>query len=241
MKKFPKSFLDKLNAVTDKRPKTVIQHILKHGYVTTEELEQLYGYKHAPRAARDVRELGIPLETFRVKSSDGHRTIGAYRFGDPELAENAVSKVAGRTALSKALKKALIDKFGAKCFIYLQPMDEKLLQVDHRIPYEIGGEQDENDLDCFMLLSPSANRAKSWTCEHCPNWESKDAEFCVKCFWAHPENYTHIAGKEQRQIIITFTGDEIEDYNNLISMVGIEKAEETIKDMIDKFIIEMTE
>ncbi len=235
MKKYPKSFLDKLNSVTAKRPKTVIQHILEHGFVTTEELEQLYGYKHAPRTARDVRELGIPLEMYRVKSSDG-RSIGAYRFGNPALAENAVSKTAGRTALSKALKKALIEKFGSKCFIYLQPMDEKILQVDHRIPYEIGGEQNETDLDCFMLLSPSANRAKSWTCEHCPNWENKNAEFCMKCFWAHPENYSHIAGKEQRQLIITFTGDEIEDYNKLIALVGVDKAEETIKEMIGEFI-----
>lgn len=235
MKKYSKSFLDKLNSVTAKRPKTVIQHILEHGFVTTEELEQLYGYKHAPRAARDVRELGIPLEMYRVKSSDG-RSIGTYRFGDPALAENLVSKTAGRTALSKTLKKALIEKFGAKCFIHLQPMDERILQVDHRIPYEIGGEQDENDLDCFMLLSPSANRAKSWTCEHCPNWENKNAEFCMKCFWAHPENYSHNAGKEQRQIIITFTGDEIEDYNKLIGLVRIDKAEETIKEMIEKFI-----
>lgn len=235
MKKYPKSFLDKLNSVTAKRPKTVIQHILEHGFVTTEELEQLYGYKHAPRAARDVRELGIPLEMYRVKSSDG-RSIGAYRFGNPALAENAVSKTAGRTALSKALKKALIEKFGSNCFIYLQPMDEKILQVDHRIPYEIGGEQNETDLDCFMLLSPSANRAKSWTCEHCPNWENKNAEFCMKCFWAHPENYSHIAGKEQRQLIITFTGDEIEDYNKLIALVGVDKAEETIKEMIGEFI-----
>lgn len=235
MKNYPKSFLDKLNSVTAKRPKTVIQHILEHGFVTTEELEQLYGYKHAPRAARDIRELGIPLEMYRVKSSDG-RSIGAYRFGNPALAENAVSKTAGRTALSKALKKALIEKFGSKCFIYLQPMDEKILQVDHRIPYEIGGEQNETDLDCFMLLSPSANRAKSWTCEHCPNWENKNAEFCMKCFWAHPENYSHIAGKEQRQLIITFTGDEIEDYNKLIALVGVDKAEETIKEMIGEFI-----
>lgn len=235
MKKYPKSFLDKLNAVTAKRPKTVIQHILEHGFVTTEELEQLYGYKHAPRAARDVRELGIPLEMYRVKSSDG-RSIGAYRFGDPASAGNAVSKTAGRTALSKALKKALVEKFGAKCFIYLQPMDEKVLQVDHRIPYEIGGEQDESDLDCFMLLCPSANRAKSWTCEHCPNWENKNVEFCMKCFWAHPENYSHIACKEQRQIIITFTGDEIEDYNKLVGLVGVENAEKTIKEMIEKFI-----
>ena len=80
MRKLPKSFVDKLNSIEAKRPKTVIQHILKHGYVTTEDLEKLYGYQHPPRAARDVRELGIPLVTFRVKSSDG-RSIGAYKFG----------------------------------------------------------------------------------------------------------------------------------------------------------------
>ncbi|MBO6067913.1 MAG: HNH endonuclease, partial [Bacteroidales bacterium] len=142
--------------------------------------------------------------------------------------------VAGRTVLSKALKKALIEKYGAKCFIYLQTMEERLLQVDHRIPYEIGGEQDESNIECYMLLSPSANRAKSWTCEHCPNWGKKDPDFCVKCFWAHPEEYSHIAGKEQRQIIITFTGDEIEDYNKLIALVGIEKAEDTIKEIINQ-------
>lgn len=232
--KLPKAFLKKLDSITAKRPRTVIQHILKNGFVTTEELKGL-GYEHAPRAARDVREQGIPLETFRVKDSEG-KSIAAYRFGDPAKTEDKLSKVAGRTVLSKALKNALIEKYGAKCFIYLQPMEERLLQVDHRIPYEIGGEQNESNIECYMLLSPSANRAKSWTCEHCPNWEKKDPDFCVKCLWAHPEEYSHIAGKEQRQIVITFTGDEIEDYNKLISLVGIEKAEETIKEIINQHL-----
>lgn len=234
MKKLPKKFLAQLNAVTAKRPKTVIDCILRKGYVTTEELKQL-GYEHAPRAARDVRELGIPLETFSVKDSNG-RNIAAYRFGDPSKVEDKISKTAGRTVLSQALKKALINKYGAQCFIYLQPMEERLLQIDHRVPYEIAGEQDENSTDYYMLLSPSANRAKSWTCEHCPNWTQRDPDFCLKCFWAHPENYTHVAGKEQRQIIITFTGDEIKDYEKLIALVGEEKAEETIKELIGKYI-----
>ena len=232
--KLSKQFLAQLNAVTKKRPRTVIQTILKHGFVTTEELKNM-GYEHAPRAARDVREQGIPLETFRVKDSQG-RSIAAYRFGDPKETGDKVSKAAGRTVLSKILKKALIEKYGSKCFIYLQPMEARLLQIDHRIPYEIAGEQDEKDIDCYMLLSPSANRAKSWTCEHCPNWKPKDACFCMRCFWAHPECYTHIAGKEQRQIIITFTGNEIEDYKRLIALVGADKAEDTIKEMIGKFI-----
>lgn len=226
--------LVKLNAITDKRPSTVIQHIIKHGYITTEELTKKYGYEHAPRAARDVRERGVNLETYRIKSSDG-RNIAAYRFGNPIFTENKLSKVAGRTALSQALKKALVDKYGAICFVYLQPMEERLLQIDHRIPYEIGGEQ-EDDIECYMLLSPSANRAKSWTCEHCPNWTKKDIEFCKNCFWAHPDNYTHIAGKEERQITITFTNNEIEDYNRLIDLVGKEQAENTIKKLISNYI-----
>ena len=232
--KLSKDDLSKLNSITEKRPSTVIQHIIKNGFITTEELTNDYGYEHPPRAARDVRERGVTLVTYKVKSSDG-RTIAAYKFGDPVFIDNKVSKVAGRTALSNALKKALVDKFGAICFVYLQPMDERLLQIDHRIPYEIGGEQDDN-IDCYMLLSPSANRAKSWTCEHCPNWTQKDIDFCSNCFWAHPENYTHIAGKEERQIIITFTDNEIEDYNRLIELVGQERAESTIKDLITNYV-----
>lgn len=238
--KYPKEVLDKLNAITDKRPATVIQHILKHGQITTEELEKKYGYKHAPRAARDVRERGINLITFNVKSSEG-KSIGAYKFGNPVFADNLLSKVAGRTALSDALKKALVDKYGSVCFIYQQPMEERLLQVDHRVPYEIGGEHDESNIDCYMLLSPSANRAKSWTCEHCPNWSVKDIEVCKSCFWAHPENYTHIAGKDERRIVITFTDNEIYDYEQLINLVGIDNAEQKIKELVTTFINKHTD
>lgn len=78
----PLWFLDRLKAVTAKRAKTVIDHILKHGRITTEELKMLYGYDHPPRAARDVREQGIPLETFRISDSQG-KNIAAYRFADP--------------------------------------------------------------------------------------------------------------------------------------------------------------
>ena len=70
-----------LKQITNKRARIVIEHILAHGFITTEELEKTYGYNHPPRAARDVRESGIPLETFRVKHTDG-RSIAAYRFGD---------------------------------------------------------------------------------------------------------------------------------------------------------------
>lgn len=234
MNEYSKEFLALLESVTAKRPRIVIQHILKNGYITSQELKDVYGYNHPPRAVRDVREYGIPLITYRVQGADG-RSIAAYKFGNPEDAKNTLSKAAGRTVLSKALKQALIEKYGARCFIYLEEMDDAILQVDHRVPYEIGGEHDEKDIDYFMLLSPSANRAKSWTCEHCENWEKN---FCLRCFWAHPEDYDHVAGRFEKVISIIFTGNEIEDYNKLISLSGEETAQATIKKILHEHLVE---
>ena len=235
MNEYPKEFLDLLQSVKAKRPQTVIKHILEHGFITSEELKNTYGYNHPPRAVRDVREHGIPIITYRVTGTDG-RKIAAYKFGDPTDIQNNLSKAAGRTVLSKALKQALIDKYGSKCFIYLETMDKEVLQVDHRIPYEIGGEHDEKDIDYYMLLSPSANRAKSWTCEHCENWKKKDSSFCLRCFWAYPENYDHIAGKFEKVISLVFTDDEIDDYYKLIELSGEKAAQEVIKKIIHEHL-----
>lgn len=78
-------FIDVLKAVTKKRARFVIDTILEKGYCSTEDLKNA-GYEHAPRAARDVRELGIPLETYKIKDSTG-KSIAAYRFGDWEEAK----------------------------------------------------------------------------------------------------------------------------------------------------------
>ncbi len=57
-------FMEKLNSVTNKRARFVIDKILEQGFCSTQDLKD-GGYEHAPRAARDVRELGIPLVTFK--------------------------------------------------------------------------------------------------------------------------------------------------------------------------------
>lgn len=101
MTKYPKKFLKILESVTAKRPRTVIQHILEHGYITSQELKDVYGYNHPPRAIRDVREHGIPIVTYRVTGTDG-RKIAAYKFGDPEDAGKSPSKAAGRTVFPKS-------------------------------------------------------------------------------------------------------------------------------------------
>lgn len=217
MNEFPKEFLELCRSINAKRPRTVIDHILENGFITTEELKDTYGYNHPPRAVRDVREHGIPLETFRVTGSDG-RKIAAYRFGDPS--KRQFTKLSGRTGLSKRIKDALVEKYGAKCFIYLETVDERELQIDHRVPYEVAGDKHSGELDAedFMLLSSSANRAKSWSCEHYENWRDvKDRTVCLSCYWAYPENYSHIAMRQIRRIDLIWEGAEVDTYEKLKS------------------------
>lgn len=66
----PEDFLEVLSAVTNKRARFVIDTILEKGSCSTEDLKR-GGYEHAPRAARDVRELGIPLVTLKGKDTEG--------------------------------------------------------------------------------------------------------------------------------------------------------------------------
>jgi len=172
-KKIPQDILEILQAVTAKRAKTVIGHIIDHGHITTEELKEQYGYNHPPRAARDVREQGIPLETFNVKDSTG-RAIGAYRFGN---------------------------------------------------------------LDHYMLVCSSCNRAKSWSCEHCANWLTKHApKICTECYWASPLEYKHIAMQDIRRLAMVWQDDEISQYDSIKEMaaIGDEDMPSFVKSLIRK-------
>jgi hypothetical protein len=231
----PDEFVQLCQSVTAKRPKAVIDHLLQYGFITTEDLKETYGYNHPPRAARDVRENGIPLETFRVTGSDG-RKIAAYRFGDVSKAR--FSRFSGRTGLSKQIKDELIRLYGCKCFIYLEEVSERELQIDHRVPFEVDGEPDLEP-ENFMLLCGSANRAKSWSCEHCENWSGvKDQSICLSCYWAYPENYAHIAMRQVRRVDLLWEGNDVEIYEMLRQRaIDLEKEiPEFVKEIIEREI-----
>lgn len=110
----------------------------------------------------------------------------------------------------------LIARHGSRCNIYQEEFPDHELQIDHRVPFAIGGEGgDRDDCEAYMLLCPSANRAKSWSCEHCPNWELKDSHTCRSCYWAFPETYSHVAMRDIRRLEILWSGDELIDHAHL--------------------------
>lgn len=223
--------------VTARRARTVIEHILNNGFITTEELNELYGYDHPPRAVRDVRENGIPIETFKTTSSKTGRTIAAYRFADQS--QIVAGRVGGRKAFSKNFKEQLISYYGARSMMTNEPLDQRYLQIDHRVPYEIDGNYAGEDIHKYMLLDASAQRAKSWSCEHCENFlTTKDASICATCFWASPEKYSHIAMNQERRLDIAWSGPEVANIEALTEQAKKNQIspQEMIKKMIAGFL-----
>jgi hypothetical protein len=172
-----------LENLSNKRARIVIEHILQHGFITTEQLEKDYGYNHPPRAARDVREAGIPLETFRIKDSKG-RSIAAYRFGDIENIRRG--PLAGRRTFSKKFRDELYIQCSGKCAICNGTFESRYLQVDHRIPYEIAGEF-PGDLDslnfmllCGCILSKNRGKFPKFVLSRKMPWIQTSEIFCPK-------------------------------------------------------------
>lgn len=223
-----------LRSVVAKRARTVIEHIIGHGLITTEELKEKYGYNHPPRAARDVREQGIPLETFNVKDSTG-RSIGAYRF--PKWEDFRADKLKGRLTFSKQFKKGLIEKSGEQCHICSASFEERYLQIDHRVPYEVAGDDvlPNRNIEHYMLVCSSCNRAKSWSCERCPNWnEKRDPAICRSCYWASPINYAHVSMSDIRRLAMVWQNNEALQYDKVKKMA--DDVEEDMPAFVKKLL-----
>ena len=224
--------LKSIKLITGKRSLVVVNHIIKHGQITTEDLEN-YGYKHPPRAIRDVREQGLPLERFWTKNSEGQKIAG-YRFGDPTKIKN--DRIGGRKVFSKDFILEIIAQHNNKCAICQAKFENRYLQIDHKIPYEVSGDdsQQRNPQE-YMPLCVTCNRAKSWSCEHCLNWASKKNKTdCQICYWGNPETYTHVALQEIRRLQISWQKEEIPDYEKLKSEAG--RTNQSMPDYVKKII-----
>jgi hypothetical protein len=202
---------------------------LKHGSITTEDLEN-YGYKHPPRAIRDVREQGLPLDMYWTKNSAG-RKIAGYQFGD--VAAIRHDRLGGRQVLSKEFHGQVCIEHGSKCGICRTSYESRYLQLDHRVPFEVGGEPAAPELKEYMPLCGSCNRAKSWSCEHCENWlVKKDQTICATCYWASPEDYDHVAMRPMRRLDVVWEGTEVADFEAVAN--AAEEKEEPIPEIVKR-------
>lgn len=226
--------VEELIARTTGRSRVVVEHILENGYITTLDLSEL-GYEHPPRAAADVRDRGIPLKTVS-KTIDGKR-IGHYRF--PDNMEQLDQTSIGRIAISKKFRKEVLEHYGEIDIFTRATTSPREIQIDHRIPYRISGDPKQPfEVEDFMPVSAAMNRAKSWECEACPNWEERVVEVCESCYWAIPDrSYQHVATIPVRRLDITWQGEnEIIEFDHLLQMSQDEELD--MATLIKKTIME---
>lgn len=92
------------------------------------------------------------------------------------------------------------------------------------MPYQVCGDDKEADTSDFMLVCASCNRAKSWSCERCPNWkQEQERSVCLSCYWASPNEYIHVALRQIRRLDLTWTETEIADYEQLSKLLASNK------------------
>ena len=95
----------------------------------------------------------------------------------------------------------------------------------------------EKQPDHFMLLSASAQRQKSWSCEHCQNFlKFKKAEICRECYWANADNYTHIAMEQHRRIDLVWKQNEVKIYDS--AKKNADSANLSLHDYLKKIVSE---
>lgn len=199
---------------TSGRSRLVVEEILQRGYVTTVQLSDM-GYDHPPRAAADVRDRGIPLLT--VMKHVGGKRVGHYRF--PDGLSQLDQAASGRVAISRKFRDEVLKHYGVRDSFTGTEVGHREIQIDHRIPYRISGDPiPPLAVDDFMPVSAAMNRAKSWECEACPNWITRDAGTCRTCYWAHPEGpYDHVATRSIRRLDLVWTESEVTDFERLHS------------------------
>lgn len=227
-------------AGANKRAIAVLKVMLDKGYISTDEVQEM-GYNHPPRAIGDVRDSGIPIVTGSETSPKTGRRMAVYSFGRETDIQNG--RIGGRSALPKAFKRSLIERYGQIDCITGATTDERALQIDHRVPYRIAGDQglSDHDVSKYMLLDASSQRSKSWSCEHCPNMapEERKLEVCETCFWASPEKFTHVATLDVRRADVVWQSDEVRSFDRLAALA--EKLGCAISDLVKRAVNEFVE
>lgn len=206
-----------------KRAGKAREMLLDRGTVTTGELSAA-GYDHPPRAIRDLKDAGFALESESV-TIDGRR-MARYTLLDTITADYAVRK-----PIPLTFRKALFAAHDHRCAVCGGEFITRMLQADHRVPFHIGGDPDPMTIPDFMPLCGSDNRAKSMSCETCPNWTVRDVETCQTCYWHDTDDYEHVATESERRVTFVLRGDDVERFDQLR-----EDAERRGSSVVDEII-----
>lgn len=213
------------------RARKVLEMLVHTGDEVTTSDMQAVGLSDPASAVRDLNDKGIRMtkRMIRVRTENGVRSFASYWVLTAEEA-GASDQLDGRVNIPVTFRRALYEAWGYRCAMCMTVFPSRQLQPDHRVPFRVAGDVQVHDIADFMPLCGSHNRQKSFDCERCPNYVVGDVDTCRSCYWASPESYTHVATVEQRQLDLTFRGDETDVFDALMEQA--DAAGLTVQDVV---------
>lgn len=190
-----------------RRAGKALELLLEHGSVTTGDLKSA-GYDHPPRAVRDLKDAGFAVESKNV-------LVEGKRMARYTLVDTITTDYATRRPIPLSFRRRLFEEHDFRCAVCGGQYIMRMLQADHRVPFHVGGDPEPFTIDDFMPLCGSDNRAKSMSCETCPNWAVRDPETCTSCYWHDPDHYDHVATVPERRVSLVFRDGDVEKYDRL--------------------------
>jgi hypothetical protein len=176
-----------LSAERSPREKSTLGVYLRQGYVTKQDC---YDLGFDPVVTRDLTKHGIVFES---------RQGAIYLDIERSNADHG-----GPSQMATRRRDVLIEASGFVCNLCGATFEKKRLAVDHRIPHQIVGDRIvvEHGDAAFQVACYYCNNRKQQACRACPAQES-DGQECPTCYWASPEDYTHVARVPERRLVLT--------------------------------------
>jgi len=126
------------------RAKRALNFLLENGTVTTGDLLAA-GYAHPPRAIRDLKDAGFEVSSKLV-------TVDGRRMSEYTLVDSVTEGGGQRRPVSHRFRNHVFEVHGHRCAVCGVVFITRQLQLDHRVPFHVGGDPVIPTVDDFMPL-----------------------------------------------------------------------------------------
>jgi hypothetical protein len=179
--------------------------IVSKGGFTCKEMRKTDGEPQHTWAAKDDLNRYIPVDG--SEKAEGNSVRYQFDFDAIRKIGKVLRDAELRDLLSERDRASIIKYHKSAC-AFCAHVGTKL-QVDHPVPFRLGGNIKSKDPTGYLVVCAPCNRRKDKSCVDCPNMNGvRDPTTCSRCYWASPNDYDHIETKPYKQVLVMFTTDE---------------------------------
>ena len=166
------SILEKFEKSENDNVKVFIKHIIDNGKILSHTLSNEYGVKQAYKVAKEAKNEGFPLISYKVKSEDG-RYIQAYKFPEKDESNNIKNgyiwkneKIGSIKTFIETIESLNLDKPSKYAYFFRGHADYKKFKLEPSIYREKRWIENENKMFREVIIKcPSDFKSTSSTFE----------------------------------------------------------------------------